>query len=128
MMTAHIFNARLDPKYPATLSRRVVTGMLRRELGFDGVVISDDMQMGAIADHYGLKTAIRQAIGAGVDILLFGNNLTYNPKIVPEAVAIIRDLVRSGAVSRARIDRSYRRILRLKSRIGAATGGRGGKR
>jgi len=117
VMTAHVFNARLDPEYPASLSRKIVTGILRGELGFDGVVVSDDMQMGAIADRYGLETAIRRAIEAGVDILVFANNLRYDPEIVPRAVAIIGDLVRSGAVSEARIDQSYRRIMRLKGRL-----------
>lgn len=58
IMTAHVFNARLDDCYPATLSKNVITGLLRGELGFDGVVISDDMQMGAIVDHFGFETAI----------------------------------------------------------------------
>ncbi len=117
VMTAHVFNARLDKEYPATLSRNIIVGILRKELGFDGVVISDDMQMGAIADLYGLQTAIRKAIEAGVDILVFGNNLQYDQEIVPKAVAIIRDLVRTGAISEMRIDESYQRILRLKSRL-----------
>lgn len=116
VMTAHVFNARLDSAYPATLSRRIISGILRGELGFEGVVLSDDMQMGAIADRYGLETAIRLAIEAGVDILVFGNNLAYDEEIVPKAVAIIRDLVRTGAISEARIDESYLRIMRLKDR------------
>jgi beta-N-acetylhexosaminidase len=74
VMTAHIFNSNLDAGYPATLSKNIITGILRDELKFDGVVISDDMQMKAISDYYGLETAIYRAIDAGVDILLFANN------------------------------------------------------
>ncbi len=117
VMTAHVFNARLDEAYPATLSQRIIGGILRKELGFDGVVVSDDMQMGAIADHYGLQTTIRRAIEAGVDILVFGNNLEYDEQIVAKATAIIRDLVHNGKLDEARIDESYRRIMRLKERL-----------
>lgn len=117
VMTAHIFNARLDNEYPATLSRATITDLLRGELAFDGVVISDDLQMRAIADHYGLATAIRKSIEAGVDILVFGNNLDYDEEIVPRAIALIRELVASGLLSEARIDQSYRRIMLLKERL-----------
>lgn len=120
VMTAHVFNARLDEAYPATLSQRIIGGILRKELGFDGVVISDDMQMGAIVDHYGLQTAIHRAIEAGVDILVFGNNLEYDEHIAAKATAIIRDLVRSGKLEETRIDESYRRIMRLKERLASS--------
>jgi beta-N-acetylhexosaminidase len=117
VMTAHVFNARLDGMYPATLSKEVVGGLLRRDLGFRGVVMSDDMQMQAIAGQYGLETAIRLAIDAGVDILIFGNNVSaYDPGIAEKATTIIRKLVDDGLVSRERIDDSYRRIISLKLR------------
>ena len=114
VMTAHVFNASLDPMHPATLSKPVITGLLRDSLGFSGVVISDDMQMKAVADHYSLETAIPLAIEAGVDILLFANNSTYDAGIAEKAVTIIRSLVEKGTVSPARIDSSYRRIMALK--------------
>ena len=114
VMTAHVFNASLDPVHPATLSKPVITGLLRDSLGFSGVVISDDMQMKAVADHYSLETAIPLAIEAGVDILLFANNSTYDAGIAEKAVTIIRSLVEKGTVSPARIDSSYRRIMALK--------------
>jgi len=69
-MTAHIFNARLDPVDPATLSRATITGLLRGTLGHQGVVVTDDMQMGAITTRYGWETAVWKAIDAGVDLLL----------------------------------------------------------
>jgi beta-N-acetylhexosaminidase len=114
VMTAHVFNTRLDKQYPATLSSATINGLLRGELGFDGVVISDDMQMAAITAHYGFETAIRKALEAGVDILVFGNNLRYDEEIVPRAIAVIRKLVDTGVVSEARIDQSWQRIMRLK--------------
>ncbi|HOR01433.1 MAG TPA: glycoside hydrolase family 3 N-terminal domain-containing protein [Anaerolineae bacterium] len=119
VMTAHVFNANLDPECPATLSPATITGLLRGELGYDGVVISDDMQMGAIAQQYGFEEAIRRAIAAGVDILAFSNNLAYDEAIATRAVAAIVGLVRSGAISEARIGESYQRIRRLKSRLRA---------
>jgi beta-N-acetylhexosaminidase len=117
VMTAHVFNARIDSLYPATLSQATVSGLLRKKLGFRGVVLSDDMQMKAIADRYGLEEAIRLAIEAGVDIVLFGNNVgAYDPDIADKAVGIIRGLVEKGAISRERIDASWRRIMALKTR------------
>lgn len=117
IMTAHIFNAKLDPDYPATLSRKVITGILREQIGFDGVVITDDMNMKAISEYYGREEAIRLAIEAGADILLFGNNLIYDPDIVHKAHGIIKTLVRDGKVAMKRIEQSYRRIMRLKKEI-----------
>jgi beta-N-acetylhexosaminidase len=122
IMTAHVFNARLDSRYPATLSRTVVTDLLRNRFCFDGVIISDDLQMKAIADHFGFEAAIFQAIHAGVDILLFGNNLSHDEEIVPRAVALIRKMVRKGKITEERINQSYHRIMSLKDRLpGAST-------
>lgn len=119
VMTAHVFNANLDPGYPATLSRATITGLLREELGYDGVVISDDMQMGAITTQYGFETAILLAIEAGVDILSFSNNLAYDENIMTRALATIRELVIGGVISEARIDESYQKVMRLKQRLQA---------
>ena len=117
VMTAHIFNAKLDSTYPATLSKPTITGLLREELGFNGVVISDDLMMSAIRKEYGLKTTIKQAIQAGVDILVFANNSIYDPEIVPKAHKIINELIEEGAFSTKRIDKSYQRIMELKKNL-----------
>ena len=118
VMVAHVFNKKLDSKYPATLSKKTVDGLLRRELGFNGVVITDDLQMGAISKKYGLKRTLYLAINAGDDILLFGNQL--DPRKVVSSrtlVQTIESLVKSGAVSLSQINQSYRRIQRLKKRL-----------
>jgi beta-N-acetylhexosaminidase len=115
VLTAHIFNGRLDPDHPATLSRPTVTGILREQLGWDGVVISDDMQMGAIRDAYGYEEAVALAIEAGVDILLIANQLVYEPDIAPRTIDIVEGLVHSGRITEERIDASYRRVLALKT-------------
>jgi beta-N-acetylhexosaminidase len=117
VMTAHVFNANLDDADPATLSRSTVTSILREELAYDGVVISDDLQMGAIADHYGFETAVQKAIEAGVDILAFANNSVYEEDVAARAIAHVKQLVKESAISEARIDASYRRIQRLKETI-----------
>ncbi len=117
IMTAHIFNGKLDPVWPSTLSRKTLTDILRQEMSFDGVVISDDMQMKAISAHYGLETAIKQSILAGVDILIFANNSVYEEDIAATATATIRSLVEKGDIPGERIHASYRRIMKLKERL-----------
>ena len=97
--------------------RSTVTSILREKLAYDGVVISDDLQMGAIADHYGFETAVQKAIEAGVDILAFANNSVYEEDIAARAIAHVKQLVKEGAISEARIDASYRSIQRLKETI-----------
>lgn len=117
IMTAHVFNARLDPQWPATLSQATIAGLLREQLHYDGVVVSDDMQMQAIADHYNLETALEQTILAGADVIIFGNNLTYDEQIAEKAGQIIVQLVRAGRIPEARINESYARIMHLKRRL-----------
>jgi beta-N-acetylhexosaminidase len=78
------------------------------------VVISDDLQMKAIASRYGLETVVGQSILAGVDILLFANNSVYEEDIAARAAATIRSLVDRGVIPKGRIDESWRRIMRLK--------------
>jgi len=118
IMTAHVFNKNLDPEVPATLSKPIITGLLRQKLEFNKVIFSDDMQMKAIASHYGLETAVHKAIDAGVDILVIGNNTgDFVPDIAAQAFNIIKRLVQNGAISEARIEESYQRIQQMKRRI-----------
>lgn len=117
VLTAHIFNGQLDPDHPATLSKPTITGILRDRLGWDGAVISDDMQMGAIRDAYGYEEAVALAIEAGVDMLLIANQLVYEPDIARRTIDIVEGLVRSGRITEERIDASYRRILALKGSV-----------
>jgi beta-N-acetylhexosaminidase len=118
VMVAHVFNKKLDKKYPATLSKKTVNGLLRKELGFNGVVITDDLQMGAISKKYGLKKRLNLAINAGDDILLFGNQL--DPKKIVSSkklVNTIKSLVENGDVSLQQLDKAYHRIQKLKQRL-----------
>jgi beta-N-acetylhexosaminidase len=114
VLTAHVFNATLDPENPATLSQPTITGILREQLGWGGVVISDDMQMGAIREAYGYADAVRLAILAGVDVLTIAQQQVYEPGIVETTIDLIEGFVRDGTLSEARIDESYARIQALK--------------
>lgn len=120
VMTAHIVNSTLDnSKNPATLSKRIVTGMLRDFLGFEGVIISDDMQMGAINNEYGLREAIKLSLEAGVDMLMFANNVNDEDRVSATTVhAIIKDLLFESIVTREQIYASYKRIMKLKGETG----------
>mgnify|MGYP001401270188 CR=1 FL=1 len=117
VMTAHVFNAALDPEYPASLSWRITSGLLRGDLGYAGVIVTDDLQMRAVTDKYSLEETVRLALAAGADILLFGNNLAYDPDVPAKVQGVIADLVRNGSVPLARIEESYGRIMVLKKKL-----------
>ncbi|MBO4683495.1 MAG: glycoside hydrolase family 3, partial [Alphaproteobacteria bacterium] len=114
VMVAHLVNKNIDD-LPASLSKRTID--MLRAMGFDGVVVSDDMDMGAITNEYGRTAAIKMAIDAGNDILVFGNNLSFDPNRGAQVHAAIVNMVKSGQISRARIRDSYRRIMRLKAYV-----------
>lgn len=117
VMTGHLYNRRLDAAYPATLSSKIVTGMLRERLGFGGVVISDDMQMGAIRAAHGWDEAVALAIAAGVDILTIANPPVRGSSSVTATIDLVERLVGSGRISEARIDASYDRIQAFKATL-----------
>ncbi|MFD8110582.1 glycoside hydrolase family 3 protein [Streptomyces microflavus] len=112
VMTAHIVVPALDPSEdPATLSRPILTGILREELGYDGVVVTDSLGMEGVRTKYGDDRVPVLALLAGVDQLLNPPNLSVAWNAVLEAV-------RGGEISEARIDASILRILRLKTKLG----------
>jgi beta-N-acetylhexosaminidase len=117
IMTAHIFNGALDVNFPATLSASILTGILRQRMNYDGIIMTDDIQMAAIRSFYDFETAIELAVNAGVDVFA---SSTYSPAVVERTIQTVQALVEVGKVSEARIDDSYRRVLALKSRLGPA--------
>ena len=118
VMVAHVFNAKLDNRYPASLSKKVVNGKLRGEFGFNGVVITDDLQMGAINKKYGLRNTLKLAINAGDDILLFGNQLSVKSMVKTSTlVNMIKELIQSGDVNPSDIRASNERVERLKAKL-----------
>lgn len=116
VMTAHIVNEKLDNgKFPATMSKKIITGLLRKELGFNGVVFSDDMNMKAISSEYALKESIQRSINAGVDVLLFsGKREGVNSNDAADIVNIILELIKEGKITKERINESYGRIMKMK--------------
>ncbi len=112
IMTAHVFNKFLDPKYPATLSNNVNTKLLRNKLKFKGVLVTDDLQMRAISKHYTLKQTITLAINSGVDMLLFANQLA-KPLSLEEIINTIYKQVENKQISINRILESNKRIKAL---------------
>lgn len=114
VMTNHVFNRRLDENVPCTLSYNVNSKILRDELGFKGVLISDDIQMKAIADNFGLEDAVVKMINSGVDIILCGNNLEYWENAAEQIFNIIAINTANGKINQDRIDEAYERIIKLK--------------
>lgn len=118
IMTAHLVHRTLDPSgLPATLSPEVVDGILRRQLGFTGVVFSDDLQMRAISDGWGYEEAVQRAVLAGVDVLVVGNNLALRPDAVDVGIRAITKLLDSGSIDENRIRDSLARIAQFKKCI-----------
>ena len=119
VMTSHIVNRQLDPSgLPGTLSKRIIDSLLRKKIGFNGVVFSDDMQMKAIADNFTLEETIKLAINAGVDIMCFSNNIPGSKERTVDRVhQIIKQMVESGEIKKERIDESYNRIMALKKKL-----------
>ncbi|WP_088009229.1 glycoside hydrolase family 3 N-terminal domain-containing protein [Indiicoccus explosivorum] len=109
-MVAHILLPEIDGTYPSSMSERVITGILRNELGFGGVVMTDDMTMGAIADHYGIGEAAVRSVQAGSDVIL----VAHGDENVIEAIKAIRAAVLDGRIPEWRIDESVQRIAELK--------------
>jgi len=121
VMVAHLYHKRFfapgGPQLPASLSPDWIGGVLRGQLGFDGVVISDDLEMAAIRAHYSLKQATILAVQAGVDIVLFSNTADYRPTLAGEIIAILMEKANADPAFAARIEQSYARIAALKSRL-----------
>jgi beta-N-acetylhexosaminidase len=110
LMTAHVKFTAFDPGHVATLSKPILTDLLRHQLGYDGVVFSDDMEMKAISDYYDAGEAAALALYAGVDMMLFCHDLT---KAVAALEFLYDEAARSPAL-RARVEASQRRIGELK--------------
>jgi beta-N-acetylhexosaminidase len=111
IMSGHLFNANLDSTYPASLSYKVLTGLLRDSLKYNGLIITDGMFMGAITDNYSFDEAVTLAINAGNDILLYTTNVLNGESLVDSVVNIVIDKISKGIITENRIDESYNRIM-----------------
>ena len=110
------FNKNLDKNYPATLSYNVNTNLLRNKLGFEGVVVSDDLQMYAISKHYNLKQTLTLAINSGVNMLLFANQLA-KPITLKEIVDTVYAQVLNKEIPLEQIIKSNERINKMINNI-----------
>ena len=112
LMTAHVLYRALDQEFPATLSEKIVTGLLRQDLGYAGVVFGDDMEMKAISANYGDEEAVERAVRASVNVFLYCHEL---PRAVRAFEILCAEAERHPAL-RARVEESYRRLTQLKNR------------
>ncbi|MFC3798129.1 beta-N-acetylhexosaminidase [Cohnella sp. GCM10012308] len=112
VMVAHILFPKIDPDAPASFSKVIIGDQLRGKLGFKGVVITDDMTMGANAKHYDLADAAVKSVSAGSDILLVAHGYDVERKVYKALIGAVHD----GKLTEARIDESVTRILTLKAR------------
>lgn len=112
IMTAHIIYPQLDPARPATMSGQILTGILRHDLGFKGLIITDDLEMGAITENYVLEEAALEAVLAGADMLLVCHHSEYQEQVLGR----LKEAVQNGELTIERVDASVARIIKLKQR------------
>jgi len=116
VMTAHVYNEQLDT-LPGTLSHKIINQKLKHDLKWNGLIISDDMQMGAINQNYGFEEAVEMAVLAGVDILILSNNSYqdgYDPLIAEKAINTIYDMIEEGKIKEQEITKRVDKIQALK--------------
>lgn len=120
VMSSHIRNSRVQDdseKYPVSLSRSGLGDTLRKKLKYRGVIISDDLQMGAIANHYKFRDMVVRAVLAGNDLLVFANDKNPDPEIPGKVIKVLADASKEDETLRRRIRDSYLRIRKLKAKI-----------
>lgn len=110
IMVSHAMYPQIDPDHPASLSKAIITDWLRKDLGYNGVVVTDDMDMGALANHYTFGDMAVQSILAGSDILLVCHEYEH----MQEAYNGLMKAVKDGRISKERLDESVKRILLMK--------------
>ncbi len=117
IMMGHLIHPRFsDSDRPASLSRRAVD-VLRNELGFRGLVMTDDLEMAAIKDRYGIEDAAVLAVAAGADLMIFANLKAPDPEIANRVLAAVALGVEQGRIPRETVEQAYRRILATKTKI-----------
>lgn len=110
IMTSHIKFPQIDPQWPATLSEIFIQKMIREDLRYRGIIVTDDLGMKAMTKHYGIDEVPVRALQAGVDLLLYCND----PEVPPQAVEAVLGATAQGSLKREQLETSYRRIMDLK--------------
>ena len=114
IMVSHAMYPQIDPDHPSSLSKKIITDWLRKDMGYNGVVVTDDMDMGALAKHYTFGDMAVQSIQAGSDILLVCHEYEH----MQEAYNGLMKAVKDGTISKERLDASVKRILLMKMNHG----------
>ena len=117
IMVAHVFNKKMDNELPASLSKNIINNVLRKDLGFTGVVTCDDPSMKAISDNYNLEQTFELMLNAGIDLFCLGNNLSYDKNYIPKSVLALCNLVKTDKISENRIHESINRVHALKDKF-----------
>ncbi len=117
VMISHLYHSQIDAVHPATMSEKAIVALLRNELNFDGVVISDDMQMKGLISRYGIDESIVLGINAGMDLFIYGNNLGEEVVTAQRFVDTVMKAVERNEIKESQINASYERIEKLRARI-----------
>ena len=119
VMTAHLYHRDFagNTDEPVTLSHRAIEGVLRGEFGYAGVVITDDLDMGAIRSRYSLDEAVVRAIAAGNDIVMLSNSAKPDDNLPSRMIATVKAAVADGRITRARIEQAHQRVVAMKVRL-----------
>ncbi|NQY43291.1 MAG: glycoside hydrolase family 3, partial [Legionellales bacterium] len=114
---SHVVNKKLDKSgMPASLSKDIIS-ILNNNYNYQGLIVSDDLQMKAISNNFDLKETLKLAILSGNDILIFGNQIEYEPTIAKKVIKIVKNLVEKNVIPEERIVKSYNKIVKLKKWI-----------
>ena len=120
IMGGHLFHPEFsNGKLPVTFSQKSLTNKLRRGLGYNGIILTDDLDMGAIRKSFQLREAIILSLAAGNDLLLLSNSLNYDEALPVKATRWITDAVKEGRVSSGQIKASFARVMAVKKRYSA---------
>lgn len=120
IMPGHLFHDGFDASYPGSLSPFIIQSLLRDDLAFNGLVITDDIQMRAITDRYGLVESACLALAAGADMIIVGNNLHYDPHLLQKIIPAVIASVTKGTISLERIHQALSRVKNIKREINDA--------
>ncbi|MFN3306164.1 MAG: glycoside hydrolase family 3 N-terminal domain-containing protein [Candidatus Kapaibacteriota bacterium] len=115
VMVGHLYNRHIDPNFPASISHIWIEEILRKQIGFEGLVFSDDLQMKAICDYFTLEEVVELAFKSGIDILVFANQLNYQIDIPKNIIEITKNLLFNGKLTDVELEKSVQRILKIKN-------------
>ena len=117
IMVAHVYLKRFDLEYPATLSKAIVNGILRQEMGYNGMVISDDLMMKGVSEEFSLSQRLKLAINAGIDMLIISEPKLDGISTIERVNHLLLKAVERGEIEEKSIKKAYERIMALKKEL-----------